>query len=161
MFIQLIFIFFLFIYFQKIYDFLKIVFLWIKFLINTDRNILKLLLLSYILIIKQKINTKVNSFKQSFKQKWYSGIEVIGDNRYLLKHFIDGEKVYIIVKKNKNKIIGVYDKNYDTCLTEEVLPFLKIKQDTLYSQDFNISEPLFIVFENDSREEITSLKNNI
>jgi hypothetical protein len=167
MLMQLIFIYFLFNYFQKIFDFLKNTFLWIKILVFMDKKLLKLLLISYILIIKQKIQTKTEILKKIFyskieilKQKWYCGIDEIDDGRYLLKHFIDGEKVFLIVKKNEKKIIGIYDENFDKCLTSEILPFLKIKQDTFYAQDSNEFQPLVIVFSDDERETISLNENN-
>jgi len=90
-----------------------------------------------------------NMLIKKIKQNFFWSIEQLDNNRYKLTHYINDEKIYIIIKPNANfhNIIGVYDNNYDKCLTDEAKPYFQYVQDELCSSDINENEECFIVYD--------------
>ena len=90
--------------------------------------------------LKTLARTKINKLKHW----WHETAIPLGNDRFLLVHYIKDEKVKLIVKKRKDEVIAVVDESYDECHTEEAKPFLLYEQEELGPEALGLSKPLII-----------------
>jgi hypothetical protein len=82
------------------------------------------------------------------KQWWHETIIPLGNDRFLLIHYINGVKVKMIVKKRENEVTAVIDENYDECYMDEAKPFLMYEQEDLCPETLGLDKALIIHLEN-------------
>ncbi len=78
------------------------------------------------------------------KQWWHETTISLGEDRYLLVHYLNGEKVKMIVKKSSETVTAVVDENYDECYMEEAKPFLLYEQEPLCPEILGLDKALII-----------------
>ena len=72
----------------------------------------------------------------------------MSDDRFLLVHYINNEKVKILLKKRKDNVTAVIDENYDECYLDEAKPFLLYEQEQLSPDILGLEKSLIIHTEN-------------
>jgi hypothetical protein len=87
-------------------------------------------------VYKEKI-TKV-------KQWWHKTATPLGNDRFLLVHYIDGDKIKLIVKKREDEVRAVVDESYDECYLEEAKPFLLYEQEEFGPETLGLDKALII-----------------
>lgn len=78
------------------------------------------------------------------KQWWHETAIPLGNDRFLLVHYIKGDKVKLIVKKREDEITAVVDESYDECYLEEAKPFLRYEQEELCPEMLGLDKALII-----------------
>lgn len=78
------------------------------------------------------------------KQWWHETAIPLGNDRFLLVHYIKGEKVKLIVKKREDDVTAVVDENYDECYLDEAKPFLLYEQEELGPETLGLDKDLII-----------------
>jgi len=78
------------------------------------------------------------------KQWWHETAIPLGNDRFLLVHYIKGNKVKLIVKKREDEVTAVVDEGYDECYLEEAKPFLLYEQEELGPETLGLSKALII-----------------
>lgn len=78
------------------------------------------------------------------KQWWHETTISLGNDRFLLVHYINGDKVKLIVKKRKDEVTAVVDESYDECYLEEAKPFLLYHQEDLGPETLGLEKALII-----------------
>jgi len=106
-----------------------------------------LYILTFCLILKLRVNFfwrmfKNNSYFKRFKLYWNKvdqspSILDLGSNRRLLSFYDHGSLVHLIIKPNPafHNIQGIYDHKYNSCITDEVLPYFAYVQDMVMPSD--------------------------
>lgn len=93
-----------------------------------------------VFFVKTLASTKISKLKHW----WHETAIPLGNDRFLLVHYIKGEKVKLIVKKREDAVTAVVDENYDECYLEEAKPFLLYEQEELGPEALGLSKPLII-----------------
>ena len=93
-----------------------------------------------------------------FKQWMNNTIRPIGNDRYLLVHYIDGQQIKFIINKNNNVPESAVDENYDECYIDRLLPFLRYNVEKCCPRTIGLKKPLLLSFE--SGKTITRFENN-
>jgi hypothetical protein len=78
------------------------------------------------------------------KQWWHETVIPLGNERFLLVHYINGAKVKMIVKKLEDEVTAVVDEGYDECYMDEAKPFLLYEQEELCPETLGIDKALII-----------------
>lgn len=78
------------------------------------------------------------------KQWWHETAIPLRDDRFLLVHYINGDKVKLIVKKREDEVTAVVDEGYDECYLEEAKPFLLYEQEELVPETLGLDKALII-----------------
>jgi len=78
------------------------------------------------------------------EQWWHKTAIPLGNDRFLLTHYIDGEKVKLIVKKREDEVIAVVDDNYEECYMDDAKPFLLYEQEDLGPEALGLDKTLII-----------------
>jgi hypothetical protein len=78
------------------------------------------------------------------KQWWHETTIPLGNDRFLLVHYIKGDKVKLIVKKREDNITAVVDESYDMCYLEEAKPFFLYEQEELGPEMLGLDKALII-----------------
>jgi len=83
------------------------------------------------------------------KQWWHKTTISLGNDRFLLVHYINDEQVRIIVKKREDEIRGVFvfDDDDVECYTDEAKPFLMYQQEELVPETLGLAKTLTIYTE--------------
>lgn len=108
--------------------------------------ILSLLRLRFVIT---SAKTSVYTMCGKFKRYVLNSVESLEDDRYKLTFYINGECMHTIVKPSNRKIEGVYNYDYETCITDKALPYLHYVQDSIKPKDFDESEINIVYDEND------------
>lgn len=96
-----------------------------------------------------------NSLKRKIMRNFFWTVEKLDENKYKLTHYINDEKIHIVIKPNKNykNIIGIYDEFYNKCFTDEVKPYFLYVQSELCSKDINETENLVVVYDKQNEDD--------
>ena len=78
------------------------------------------------------------------KQWWHETTIFLGNDRFLLVHYIKGDKVKLIVKKREDDVTAVVDESYDECYLEEAKPFLLYQQEDFGPEMLGLDKALII-----------------
>lgn len=101
--------------------------------------------LIYIIIIVKTSLRKIYKEKIiKLKQWWHETVLYIGNDKYLLTHYINNEKVKIIIKRNKDEITAIVDDSYDECYIDEAKPFFLYSQEDFYPEILGIDKSIII-----------------
>ncbi len=78
------------------------------------------------------------------KQWWHRTAIPLGNDRFLLAHYIGGKRVKLIVKRREDEVTAVVDEGYDECYLEEAKPFLLYEQEDLCPETLGLDKALII-----------------
>ena len=78
------------------------------------------------------------------KQWWHQTAIPLGNDRFLLVHYIKDNKVKLIVNKRKDEVTAVVDESYDECYLEEAKPFLLYEQEEMGPETLGLDKALII-----------------
>jgi hypothetical protein len=78
------------------------------------------------------------------KQWWHETIIPLGNDRFLLIHYINGEKIKLIIRKREDEVTAVVDERYDECYMDEAKPFLMYEQEELGPETLGLDKALII-----------------
>ncbi len=104
-------------------------------------------------LIKTFIRKRIGNKIENIKQWWYETAVPIGDNRFLLKHSLAGEKIKLIVKRRENMVTAVVDEELDTCY-DEALPFLLFEVEEFIPEMIGCNKALVVFHENGEQTKI-------
>lgn len=81
------------------------------------------------------------------RQWWLKTAEAMNDNKYLITHVLNGKVVKFVIKPAVKKLKAVVNESYEECYLEEAEPFFRYQTENFYPEMINVSEPLFIHFD--------------
>jgi hypothetical protein len=97
-----------------------------------------------IFFIKALIRAVYRERVTKLKQWWHQTATPLGNDKFLLVHYIMGEKVKLIVKKREDEIETVVDEGYNECYTDEARPFLMYEHEELGPEMLGLEKALIV-----------------
>lgn len=97
-----------------------------------------------VLFIKTLVRAVCRERITKLKQWWHQTTTPLASDRFLLVHYINGEKVKLIVKKREDVVTAVVDEGYDECYMDEAKPFLLYEQEELGPETLGLDKALII-----------------
>lgn len=120
--------------------------------LNTITKSWQTSILCVILFLKIILSKLYHEKVTKLKQWWHETAIPIDDDRFLLVHYIQGEKVHLMVKKRPDKIVAVVDEGYDECFLDEAKPFLLYEQEELSPEMLGLKKTIIVHTEEGKRE---------
>jgi len=111
-------------------------------------------LIYIIVIVKTSLRKIYNEKIIKLKQWWHETALYIGNDKYLLVHYIKNEKVKIIIKRNKDEITAIVDDSYDECYIDEAKPFFLYSQEDFHPEILGIKKSIIIHRESGKSQKI-------
>jgi hypothetical protein len=97
-----------------------------------------------VFFLKTLVRAVYREMTTKLKQWWHETITPLGNDRFLLVHYIKGKKVKLIVKKREDEVTAVVDESYDECYIDEAKPFLLYEQEELGPETLGLDKALIL-----------------
>jgi len=101
-------------------------------------------ILCAVFFLKTLVRVVYKEKMTKLKQWWHETAIPLGDDKFLLVHYIKGDKVKLIIKKREDEVMAVVDEGYDDCYIDEAKPFLQYEQEELGPETLGLDKAIII-----------------